>query len=343
MIRALLFLAIFVQTLAAAPVTFPDSHWKKASPEAVGLNGSLLRDFSKKVGGDGCVIRNGLLVHEWGDITTNRDWASAAKPVLATLMLIAVNKRLLSSPATPVRTVGWPLQPKDSGMTFAQLANMTSGYARGEAPGTAWSYNDYGIQLLARSLERVFKSDLDQAARKYFAPLAFEDSFIFASRNGLGVTLSPRDMARLGWLWLNEGRWKDAKLVSNKLFHREIRIQVPAELPLSQQPGQDYLNLGTYGGSAFQSTKGPGAYGMGFWFNGTLPNGRRMWPSLPADAFQANGAWNRDTVTVFPSLNMVVVTSMTDRPGKFSPGSKGPGDRNLKMLVDAVKDAPKRE
>lgn len=346
MLRLLLIVSVLLASaviLTAAPVAYPGTVWKKENPASAGLDASLLREFAKRVGGDGCVIRNGVMVHEWGDVTSNRDWASAAKPVLATLLLIAVNNRLLPSPDTPVRTVGWPLQGKDAGITFSQLANMTSGYARGEAPGTAWSYNDYGIQLLARSLERVFKCPLDEAARRHLAPLQFQDSTIFASRNGLGLTLSPRDMARLGWLWLNEGRWKDRKIVSNKLFHRGIRIQVPASLPLSQQPGQDYLGIGTYGGGAFQSTNGPGVYGMGFWFNGLLPNGRRTWPSLPADTFQANGAWNRDTVTVFPSLNMVVVTSMADRPGKFSPGSKGTGDRNFRMLIDALKDPPRRE
>ena len=47
---------------------------------------------------------------------------------------------------------------KDRSMTFRHLGAMTSGYARPEPPGAAWSYNDYAIQLYQKTLfDRVFK------------------------------------------------------------------------------------------------------------------------------------------------------------------------------------------
>ena len=49
-------------------------------------------------------------------------------------------------------TFGWELREKDRSMTFRHLGAMTSGYARPEPPGAAWSYNDYAIQLYQKTL-----------------------------------------------------------------------------------------------------------------------------------------------------------------------------------------------
>jgi CubicO group peptidase (beta-lactamase class C family) len=331
--------------VAGVPDAFPEASWVQTPPAEEGLDAEKLSAFAERVGGDGCVVRNGRMVYQWGRVSTPRDWASASKPVLATLLLSAIQHRLLPSVHTPVAHVGWPIAGKDTGITFLHLTNMTSGYARGEPPGTAWAYNDYGIQLLTKSLERVYKVPLDQAAKVPFASLQFQDGPIFGGREGRRVVLSPRDMARFGLFWLNEGRWQDQKLISNKLFTANVRIQVPSSLPRSFGIGEhDYLGIGTYGGGSNQSPFGPGAYGFGFWFNGILRTGKHAWPAAPDDAFQANGAWNSHTVTMFPSLKMVVV-SLAQHPGKFSPGKRdSPADRNMRLLMDAVMTGrPKKE
>jgi CubicO group peptidase (beta-lactamase class C family) len=147
------------------------------------------------------------LVKTWGDSTQHKDWASAAKPVLSTLLLAAVADGRVPSVDAEVQDCGWALSAKDREMTFRHLANMVSGYACTEPPGRAWGYNDLAIQLYAKSLERVFGQPLDKAIRTRLAALQFEDGAIFGSRHGLGVIASPRNFARLGWLWLNRGRW----------------------------------------------------------------------------------------------------------------------------------------
>jgi CubicO group peptidase (beta-lactamase class C family) len=214
---------------------------------------------------------------------------------------------------------------------------MVSGYARGEAPGQAWSYNDFGIQLLARSLEKIFQQSLDAACRERLAMLQFEDGAIFGSRHGLGVEASPRDFARIGWLWLNRGQWKGGRtVIEEKLFARCVRPGVPAGLPRTSVKGEDYLLVGSFGGGADQRGHGPGVYGFNFWFNERLSNGERVWPAAPADTFQANGHWNRNTVTMFPSLGMVVVMRGA-HAGEFEPGiARGRYNQNLKRLMDAV-------
>jgi CubicO group peptidase (beta-lactamase class C family) len=322
--------------LRALPETFPQELWERPDPVILGINGDSLKRFSERVGGDGCIVKDGYLIHEWGHINRNRDWASASKPVLSTMLLLAVAQKKLAKVETSVKELGWALQ-QDEDMTLLQLTNMTSGYHLIEQPGVAYAYNDYGIQLLAQSLEKIYAQPLKDAALAALAPLQFQDGEVFGARNDVGAMLSPRDMARLGWFWLHQGRWGKQQLIPQELFAQNVRVHVPASMALSAGEAKDYLGIGSYGGSTNQTPWGPGVYGFCFWFNGRLPTGERMWPSAPEDTFQANGVWNRDTVTMIPSLNLVIVVSRADSPGHFNPGKHdGPVDRNLKLLLDAL-------
>lgn len=329
--------ALCLAPLAADEAVFPGSTWERRSPASVGLDGRKLNEFVARVGGDGCIIKDGYLVKAWGEVAASGDWGSAAKPMLSTLLLLAVQEGKLTSVNALVKDVGWELTPKDSTMTFRHLANMVSGYARGEAPGAAWAYNDSSIELFARSLEKVFQQPLDVVCRQHLAALQFEDGTIFGTRDGRGVEASPRDYARIGWLWLNRGQWKGRTVIAEKLFTECVRPGVPANLPRTSAKGHDYLGVGSFGGGTDQRRHGPGVYGFNFWFNERMPGGERVWPAAPADTYQANGHWNRDTVTVFPRLGMVVAMRGAD-PGEFEPGKpKGKYNQNLKRLMDAVR------
>jgi CubicO group peptidase (beta-lactamase class C family) len=344
-LRQLLVILACWQGIALAKDEAPGERWEKVKPEQVGLQEKKLKQYAERVKGDGCIVRYGKMAYQWGDVKSSRDWASAAKPVLGTMLLFGVEHRVIDSVHTPVAKYGWPLREDDAGITFRQLACMTSGYACEEGPGAAWAYNDYGIELFAQSLERAFGRSLNDAAKDYLAPLQFEDGRTFGSRRGRGCTLSPRDMARLGWFWLNEFKWGERRLISHRLFTRNIRMGVVPELPRSVTTHpDDYLKVGTYGGGVNQTPWGPGCYGFGFWFNGQVATGERIWPSATSDAFQANGIWNRDTVTMYPSLELVVVVSSARKPGAFQPGVvEGRANQNMKLLMDAViTDRPKQ-
>lgn len=67
----------------------------------------------------------------------------------------------------------------------------------------------------------MYQLPLNSASQVHLAPLNLEDGTVFGSREGLRAVLSPRDMARLGWFWLNQGSWDGERLVARKLFTKK--------------------------------------------------------------------------------------------------------------------------
>src|ERR1044071_4387769 len=70
--------------------SFPDREWEFRSPEDLGLSRDKLFELQQLVGGRGCVVRNGYMAFTWGDQHKSGDIASAMKPVLTTLLFLAV-------------------------------------------------------------------------------------------------------------------------------------------------------------------------------------------------------------------------------------------------------------
>jgi CubicO group peptidase (beta-lactamase class C family) len=315
------------------PPVFPEQKWNEQPADALCRHPGALDQFTQAVGGSGVIIKNGYLIKSWGNPAGRTMWASATKPVLSTLLFFAAQENRLNI-NSQVKDFIPELQSKDQAITFHHLANMTSGYARQESPGQAFAYNDYAVKLYHNALfDRVFAGynpnqiilDTDR-----LGALHFQDGPVFeqVGKYGWFIHTSPRDFARIGWFWLNKGRWKEKQILRKEFFSRYLSNQVLESLPISRKPARDYLGIGTYGGSGNQSQFGPGYYGMNWWFNG----GKGIWPSLPEDTFQANGHWNKETVTMIPSM-MMVVAGVGDF-GPFKPGP-GPADDRMALLVEA--------
>ncbi len=264
---------------------------------------------------------------------------------MSTLLFFAVQEGRLNSVDDPVRPwvqKRWPgkdLAEKDRAMTFRHLADMTSGYARAEAPGTHWAYNDYAIKLYGETLTQVFdRTSLNNIAVERLAALGFQDGGLFGSRGGLGLDASARDLARIGWFWLHRGQWNDQQILKREFFDNYLSPDVPRDLPRTQKAGSDYLKIGSHGGvgvkdhggGSDQSDIGPGVYGFNWWFNAALPGepGTMLMPHLPRDAFQANGHWGKEVLLVVPSWRLVVAAR-----GDWG----GTGLDKTRLLAEAVR------
>lgn len=316
-------------TLSASAAVFPGREWECRAPESLGVDAGMLTQLEALLGGRGCVIKDGYVVHAWGDQSERGDWASSAKPVLSTLVFFAMQEGLIESVDQPVADFGWEFRPKDQGITFRHLGGMMSGYARPEGPGEAWAYNDYAIQLYQKTIfDKVFCGDAKEVAEapNRFGALGLQDGLEFTERRRLSASV--RDFARICWFWMNHGRWNGRQVLPERYFDLFMCPQTPFYLPNSiEAETNDYLGIGTYGGESSHFSKcGPGIYGFNWWFNGT---GRahpflRNWPDAPVDTFMTLGVRGNTTAMV-PSLGLLLVT------GDANWGEQNPGDHTTPM------------
>ena len=317
-VALLALLAPIESRVVNAADVFPEKAWQTKLPYEVKLDEDQLQAFSQAVGGDGVVVRNGFLVKTWGKPDRRTDWASSCKPVISTLLLFAVQEGKLKSVDDPIRPwlqKRWPgkdLSEKDRSMTFRHLADMTSGYSRAEPPGTHWAYNDYAIQLYANVLSEVLETSLNNDALSRFKPLTFQDGDLFGSRGGAGINTSPRDFARIGWFWLNQGNWNGKQLLRRDFFAKHCQPDVPRDLPRTKKAGRDYLEIGTLGGGTDQNFSGQGVYGFNWWFNAKMAGHTEyLIPHLPHDAFCTIGHQGNEVMLIVPSWKLVVAARGT--------------------------------
>jgi CubicO group peptidase (beta-lactamase class C family) len=93
------------------------------------------------------------------------------------------------------------------------------GRSLANAPGERFQYNGGLPTLLGYLLEQAYGKSGDAIAReKLLEPLGIENFDFRANANGLlayasGMRLTPRDMARFGLLYLNQGKWEDKQLL----------------------------------------------------------------------------------------------------------------------------------
>lgn len=314
---------------AAAKNVFPSAEWTERSPAELGVDGEKLDELAQRLGGRGCVVKDGYIVKSWGDLAQSGDWFSSAKPVLSTLLFFAVEEGLVASVDQPIADFGWELKSKDRSITFRHLGSMSSGYARPEGAGEAWAYNDFAIQLYQKTLfDKVFRADAKAVAeaRDRLGALGLQDGLHFNAKARMYTSV--RDFARIAWFWLNHGRWGDKQVLPARYFEEYMRPQTPKNLAQTTPADtDDYLAIGSYGGGSDHFSKaGPGIYGFNWWFNdtGRLHPHALTWPDAPRDTVMSLGA-RGNCSAIIPSLNAVLVCAEGDW------GEVRGGDRASKM------------
>jgi CubicO group peptidase (beta-lactamase class C family) len=296
---------------------YPAGDWEKRTPEQVGLSAEKLKALADLAGGRGCVVRHGYLVYTWGDPAKSGEIASAVKPVVSTLLLLAVQDRKLAGVDANVAEFEPGLlrlnRGKDAGITWRHLASQTSGYGLGEPPGEAYAYNDSALALYYDTLTRqVYKQDGTRVLKERLGDvLGFQDEYTFEAfgpgdRPGR-LAVSVRDLARFGLLYLRGGRWNDKQVLKPELVRLALSSPVPADLPRTGGKDAEMLpKQRTLGGGKNQTAAGPGAYSFNWWVNRTDKDGNRLFADLPPDAFVASGHGGVRALWVIPSLDLVV-------------------------------------
>ncbi len=300
---------------------WPGDEWARATPAEMGLDAAQLakaRDYALSGGGgSGCIVYRGKMVLNWGDAATLYDLKSSGKSIGSTALGLALKdgKVQLDDPAQKYHpTFGLPPEsnaqtgwiPK---ITLRMLANQTAGFGKPGGyepllfePGTQWSYSDGGPNWLAECLTLVYKRDLnDVLFERVFAPLGIKNTDLVWRKQayrpelldgirrrefGSGFSADVEAMARIGYLYLRDGRWKDEQILP-AAFIGAIHHPDPA---LAKLPVREPTEYG----------KASSHYSMLWWNNadGTIAE-------MPRDAFWSWGLYD-SLIVVVPSLDLVV-------------------------------------
>jgi CubicO group peptidase (beta-lactamase class C family) len=336
-------LALFVSTAAAD--VWPGKEWDPATPASQGLSAAALDEAAayaeKHGGGSGCVIRHGYLVKEWGSPTTRWDIKSATKGSLgATLLGLAVDAGKVKLddfaqshyPAIGTETAGNnPTWLKE--ITVRHLATMTAGFDDGRPPklvyrpGTKGIYSNDTANMLAELLTLRYGEDLAAVVkREVMDPIGVPaadwrwraNQYRAKTINGLasrefasGLTITHRALARIGYLYLRDGKWKDRRILSQEYVRTAT---TPTKLPA------------------------PWPYYAFYWGSNALAT----YPDMPKDTVWALGLGD-SFVVVCPSLDLVAVRMGTGSVKSQLPGGDDWGKRVegfFRLVVRAVEDPP---
>jgi CubicO group peptidase (beta-lactamase class C family) len=188
-----------------------------------------------------------------------------------------------------------------------------------QKPGTYYLYNNWDFNALGTIFERETGRDLYDALEiDLVRPLGMQD-FDRAMHRRTGdakrsihlayhMHLSTRDMARIGYLMLREGRWADRQLVPREWVRESTR----AFTPVSEM-------------NPPARRKGPFGYGYLWWvWDGPHATG------VYRGAYAAHGAIGQH-ITVIPVLDLVVAHKT--RPGQSRSVSHPEFLRVLDILV----------
>jgi CubicO group peptidase (beta-lactamase class C family) len=237
------------------------------------------------------------------------DVASAQKSFIAILAGVAIDKGLLdiSKPVSAYLGSGWSKASaeQENSITVRNLMEMSSGLTERlayDAPaGTKFFYNTPAYAILKPVLEKASGQKLDDITRLWLTEPAGMTDTLWRQRPGAfsdvgnptGLYTTPRDMAKLGQLVLDNGKASDGK-----------RVISAAQLA-----------------ALFERSPTNPAYGRLWWLNGSTytlrPAGVRtegqLIPAAPAELVAALGAQDRK-IYILRSRKLIVV-----RTGQASP------------------------
>lgn len=173
------------------------------------------------------------------------------------------------------------------------------GFGQEREPGTRWDYSNLGTQSLEAVLEAATGEAVDDYLRvKLFDPIGMQASMTHDQAGNTlvytGLSATCQDLARFGYLYLREGRWKNQQIVP-----------------------KDWVAASTT-----SSTELNDAYGYLWWLNNpghvVLPSvpargewDGKMFPSAPDHMYMALGAFGQ-LIAVDPEDDIVLVRTTLD-------------------------------
>jgi len=268
------------------------------------------------------VVKNGYLVYEKyfyiGSVSRSAEIRSVTKSITSTLIGIALEKGYINSVDQKLieffpeyYTDG--LDPKKKEISLENLLTMSAGFQWNERgpisrewewspdrmkftiqlplenrPGKVFEYNTSASHLLSGILTKTTKiSTLDFANQHLFKPLgisvnSWRQDLQDYYYGGYGLKLTARDLAKIGYLYLNNGYWSGRSIISEYWVKESTKQQIHA------------FNSPIYG-----------AFGYGY-----------QWWVKKVDGYNSFRALGRggQFIVVVPELDLVIVVTSDPAP-----------------------------
>ena len=294
---------------------YPGAHWEY---DKAGLSSNVVNEvnaFVHTLDTTGLmVVKRGKVVYEYGNVMEPAYLASARKSVLSMLYGRYVANRTIRLDAT-LKDLGMSdvggLLPVEAQAKVVDLITARSGvyhlasndgdlleYApkRGsEEPGSYWLYSNWDFNAAGAVFEWMTGEDIYNALRDELAvPIGMEDFNRGRQQKdekperslypSYPMWLSTRDMARLGYLMLRNGRWQDRQIIPADWVRRSTRVTTHIS---AMHP--EFMQSGPFG-FGYMWWVWDGAYASGPYKGAYTASG-------------AHGQW----ITILPALDLVVV------------------------------------
>jgi CubicO group peptidase (beta-lactamase class C family) len=293
--------------------TYPGSSWQKADAKKLGWSEQKLTDvvsYAQTLGPGGLmIIDGGQVVTDWGDTDRRSKIASMRKSLLSALYGIHVRAGRIDLTKTlaqlGIDDNAPSLSPTEKQVTIQMLLQARSGiYHRpvngspgmqigyperySHAPGTYFFYNNWDFNALGAIFEQQLHTKIGTEFMERIArPLQMQDfrlkdQYYFSGPESIYPSypfrMTVRDLARFGYLYLRQGKWKGAQIV-------------PADW--ISESTQSYSDAGESGG-----------YGYLWW---VAQHGKHFPGAMLKDgSFSARGAGGK-YIVVMPDRDLVVV------------------------------------
>lgn len=275
------------------------------------------------------IVQHGNIVFDYGDLEENSYIASCRKSILAILYGSHIQSGEINLKRTikelDIDDIGG-LLPIEKEATVRDILAARSGVfheasypgdyleyapARGSVkPGSYWLYSNWDFNVAGFIFEKETHKDIyDEVQRMLAEPLQMQDwSRALQHKEGdasksiykaYPMWFSARDMARVGLLMLNMGKWQDKQVISKDWVNEMIK------------PSTDWTevnkNCPAYRGSDYYF-----GYGYLWW----------LWQNVKdprfTGAYSALGAMGQ-SISVFPAIDVVVVYKTKDTYERDTP------------------------
>jgi CubicO group peptidase (beta-lactamase class C family) len=315
-------LACLVSVLLGPPdafsdTVFPGRAWQRIEPpEKAGFSSEKLseakRIFDGMASNAFIVVYRGKILVAWGNIDEKLDVYSVRKSFLSALYGIYVGEGKIDT----ARTLADLGVDDDEGLTarektarIVDLLRARSGIYHHAAyetdnqktfrpdreehpPGQYWFYNNWDFNALGGIFQQLTGLTVFEAFKRRLAePLGMQDFEVsdgrfhkeYVSRfPAYPFKMTARDMARLGWLFANKGRWAGRQIVPEDWVRESTRTHSVTDRSNSASVGYGYM-----------------------WWT-ARPGKRHFKNRLGDDAFSARGNGGQ-YIIVAPSAGLVVV------------------------------------